>query len=562
MKQRSLVFGLLSAAALCAATTTHAADTVLRNGTIYTVNDKQPWAEALAIRDGKIVFVGSNAGAVTHIRSGTEVIDLEGLFVMPGIHDVHTHPLEANNNALAECNLKAGLAARNQLKTIRRCSKEQKGNAWVTGWGHYIEDVIRERSPAKMLDQAVPDRPAIMMEFTSHSMWVNSKALKAAGITARTPNPPGGVIVRDKKTGEPNGLLIDNVGNMIWELPLKPNRQILDLTYDGLKVGLKKLARNGITSISDARVYWTRKHHEVWQRAEREKTLTARVVMSLWAYPQFGDEQIETLEAMYSNDPGRLLKASQIKVYSDGIVSIGTAAMKRRYAYDYGLVKGNRGLNYFDQDRLTRYIARLEKTGFDFHIHAIGDRGVHEALNAIEEAGRINGSTLGRRHRLTHVELVDKADIPRFKRLGVIADFQVAGSWSNPGEYKRDTGYLIGKRANAAIPLKSIYDTGATVTLSSDYDVSTMNPFIGMQHARSRGRQKLPSMDAVVRAYTINGAYTLRQEEITGSLEVGKYADLIVLDQNLLEVKRAHIGRTRVLWTLLAGEEVFRHKEF
>ena len=541
----------------------NAADLVLHNGAIYTVNAEQPWVEAIAITDGRIVLTGSNHAVEDHIEDNTKIVDLKGRFVMPGIHDVHTHPLEANNYALGECTLTAGIPAKSQISKIKKCAARQIDGEWVTGWGHYIDDVMGTSiPPAELLDQAVPDRPAVMMEYTSHSMWVNTRALELAGITAETPDPVGGVIVKDEKTGKPNGVLVDNAGNMIWELPLKPDEQILELTYQGLLEGLDKLARNGITSIADARVYWTRGHDKVWQRAEREGTLTARVVMGLWGYPQFGDDQIETLKSMYSNDLDRLLRASQIKLYSDGVPGIGSAAMKQPYDYDYGLIPGNRGLNYFSQERMTKFIIELEKVGFDFHIHALGDRGAHESLNAIEAAAKQNGEGSKRRHRLTHLELLDKVDVPRFKQLGVIADFQVAGNWSHPVQYKREIHYMVGNRADAAIPLKSVYDTGAIINLSSDYDVSTMNPFAGMQNALTRPGEHLPDMDAVIRAYTINGAYTLRQEDRAGSLEVGKHADLIVLDQNLLDIKPNQINRTKVLWTLLAGEEVYRSSAF
>ncbi|PHR88362.1 MAG: amidohydrolase [Blastopirellula sp.] len=553
-----IVFGFL-----CFFTPVKAADLILKNGTIYTVNEDQPLAEAMAVKDGKIVFVGSNEEVEQHLKKGTKVVDLEGRFVMPGIHDVHTHPLEANNPAAASCLLTAGVKVSRQLGKIKRCARRNKSAEWVTGWGYYIDDIVGEtRPPVELLDEAVPDRPAIMMEFTSHSMWVNSKALELAKITADTPNPPGGIIVKDKKTGKPNGILIDNAGNMMKELQLKPTAELLDQAYDGLKIGLRKLASNGITSIADARVYWTRGHHKVWQRAERENVLTARVVMSLWGYPQFGDEQISTLKAMYSNEPGRLLRATQIKIYADGITGVGSAAMKQPYLYDYGFISGNRGLNYFSQERMTKYITELETVGFDFHIHTIGDRGVHEALNAVEAAAKVNKSKHDRRHRLTHVELTDKKDHPRFKQLNVIADFQVAGDWTNIANYKRDSGYLLGSRANFAIPLKSIYEAGALITLSSDYDVSTINPFVGMQNALTRKIENLPDIGTVIEAYTINGAYALRQEKTVGSLEVGKFADLVVLDQNLLEIAPNKIRNTKVLWTLLAGEEVYRHPSY
>ena len=362
-------------------------DLVLLNGAIYTVNDEQPWAEALVIEDGIITFVGLNKDAQSYINDDTKVIDLEGSFVMPGIHDVHIHPLEAFNEAISVCELENGIAIEEQLSTIEKCAKSNRDQEWVTGWGYGIEDILNTtENPAILLDQVVADRPALMMEYTSHSMWVNSKALELAGFMADTPNPPGGIIVKDPKTGQPTGMLIDNAGNMVRELLYaNPSQEMLDITYNGLLLALEELSKNGITSIADARVYWKRKHHEVWQRAASENQLTARVVLDLWAAPELGDEQIEILKSLYDNDPNSLLRASQIKMYSDGIVDVTTAAMKAPYDYSYEFTPDDRGINYFTQERITKFITDLAPVGFDFHIHAIGDRGIHEALNAIEK---------------------------------------------------------------------------------------------------------------------------------------------------------------------------------
>ncbi len=533
----------------------------LVNGTIYTVDDDQPWAEALIIENGTITFVGTDADAARYITAEMTVVDLDGYFVMPGIHDVHTHPLEAFDDSIAVCELENGIPVEAQLPTITDCAEANPDAPWVMGWGHGIDDILdTEIAPAQLLDQVVPDRPALFMEFTSHSLWANSKALEMAGFTAGSPNPPGGIIVKDPTTGEPTGLLIDNAGNIVRELAYRnPSAAQLDATYAGLLIGLEELARHGITSIADARVYWRRRHHEVWQRATAENRLTARVVLGLWAAPELGDDQIKTLKSLYDNDPDSLLRITQIKLYSDGIVDLTTAALKEPYALTYDFTVGN-GLNYFTEARLIEFITALEPVGFDFHIHAIGDRGIHEALNAIAATQDVNGT--GGRHRLTHLEVIDRADMPRFAALGVIADFQVAGEWSDPHRYETYTRELIGERSHNAIPINSLYETGATVTLSSDFDVSEMNPFVGMEHALTRSREALPNLDAVIRAYTINGAYALRQEETVGSLEVGKFADLIVLDQNLFEIAPEDIDQTTVLWTLLAGSEVYRDPSF
>jgi predicted amidohydrolase YtcJ len=562
-RRPATILGLAAVALRLTALPALSADVVMQNGAIYTVNPQQPWAEALAYTDGVIVYVGDDAGAAAFIEDGTERIDLLGRMVLPGLHDVHTHPLEAGNPAAGTCILEPGTDPERQIRIIQACAPNQIGTDWVVGWGHFVDDLLNtQRPPAEILDEAVPDHPAIIMEFTSHSMWANSKALEAAGITRDTPDPVGGIIVRDPGTGEPNGLLIDNAGDIVYSLAFERTDELLDLAYDGLLYMMEEMPSQGITSIADARVYWKRGHHEVWQRAADNNALQVRTVLGLWGYPEHDDSQIEILKSLYSDDPESLLRISQIKIYADGIPTTTTAAMKEPYDYDYGWIPGNRGLNYFDEAKMTHYVTELEKAGFDFHIHAIGDRGIHEALNAIEAAAITNGDTVDRRHRLTHLELLDAEDIPRFAELNIIADFQLAGDWTEPHEYFEFSEYALGERARNPIPIASVWETGAIVTMSSDFDVSTMNPFVAMEHALTRNGEQLPDVGAAIAAYTINSAYTLRQEDLTGSLVVGKAADLIVIDQNLFEIDPRNIDRTRVLLTLLSGIQTWRSSDF
>jgi len=244
---------------------------------------------------------------------------------------------------------------------------------------------------------------------------------------------------------------------------------------------------------------------DVWKRAEREDALTVRAVMGVWTYPHQEDNyQIDRIKSIYSNNPDSLLKFTQVKMYSDGLIESGTAKLVEPYLNDLGHGDEGKGINYFDEQRLTHYITELEKTGFDFHIHALGDGAVRESLNAIESTQITNGNA-DTRHRLTHLELIHSDDIDRFKELGVIADFQVAGEWtlSENNDYLEE---LIGvKRLADQIPVRSVYDTGAVVTLSSDYDVSSISPFVGMQHALSREHQSMPNLESVIESYTING---------------------------------------------------------
>lgn len=540
-------------------------DLVLLNGVIHTVNSAQPQAEAIAIRDGLIVFVGSNADVKAFITPATQLIDLNGRFVMPGIHDVHMHPMEAGSSVTTNCLLESGQNLENHIATLKDCAPNQQGTEVVLGGGFSIFDMFdTDRLPVEILDDAIPSRPALMLEETSHSTWANSRALADAGITAASANPVGGVIDKDPVSGQPTGLLIDNAGDMLFHRALSPKRSranLSELNFQGLLLILDEMARFGITSASDARTYWQRDHLDVWRRMERENRLTARIALGLWAYPELSDtQQIPALKALFSENPDGLLQVNQIKFYSDGIIINGTSALLAPYTETPGFT-GSTGLNYFTQQRLQQYITALEPVGFNMNIHAIGDRGVQEALNAVEGAVTAN-RVLDRRHRITHVEMVDASDIPRFAQLGVIADAQVAGDFTLPGGESDAIPFIGKQRASRLIPLGELHDAGAKITLSSDYDVSTLSPFVGMENSLKRGANSLPNIQAAIEAYTINAAFAMKQEQKVGSLEVGKEADLIVLNQNILKVKVENISNTQVLLTLLAGESVFQSSRF
>ncbi len=549
------------------------ADLILRSGAIYTASAQTPWAEAVAIDDdGVILYIGPNQGVQAFQGPATRIIDLGGRMAMPGIHDSHVHLLEANHAAAGTCLLSPGRPLASHIPLLQQCAPNQVGTDWVLGFGHSIFDLLDHLAfggapPVTILDQAIPDRPVAILEETSHSVWANSLALTAAGFGAGTPDPPGGVILRDPNTGQPNGILLDGAGEIVMDLALTPNPELQELNYQALLDGLAQMNRNGITSVVDARAYWRRGYVEAWQRAETEESLTVRAIVSLWAYPYLDDtDQIAALAAMFSNDPASKLRFSQVKIYSDGEISHTTAALLEPYlAFQ---LAGELGLEYFDQSRLTRYISELETVGFDFHIHAIGDRGVRQALDAIAAAGTANSSAAtpggaihggDRRHRLTHVELVHPDDIPRFAELGVIADIQMSSPYVEP-QHLLDNEPLLGRRRieERLWRLRDLHDAGARVVLSSDYDVGDLSPFKGMERSLTRGDQSLPDVAAAIRAYTVGAAHLMRQEDRVGSLTVGRLADLIVLDRNLFEIALSEIGSTRVLLTLLAGQEVWR----
>lgn len=538
------------------------ADLVYRNGKIYTANDEQPFAEAIAFKDGKIIFVGDNENITPYIGATTTVEDFSGKLMLPGFHDVHMHPLEAGSPIGGGCLLDGLTENPNSLKTaLQNCNLSPNANGWIMAFGHSIFAMLpldkNSRYAKAYLDDLYPNTPAVVMEETSHSVWVNSKALEVLNITATTPDPDGGHILKDASNGnEPTGILMDNAGDVALSAALVPNAAIDAQNKAGLvEYSLPLLARNGITSIVEARTYWKRNYHQIWQSIKSDGDLTCRVMLNPWLYPDDTDAfLLSNLQNLY-DEGDDLLKSRQVKVYSDGITINATAALHEPYNYSWDL-PFNKGLTYFDENRLTTMITALEDMGYDFHIHAIGDRGVTNALNAIENARNTNGD-IGARHRITHLEIVKSTDYPRFNALNVTADMQVTGPFTQPNNWS-DNNFLIGaNRSNPTIPLKDIFNANARVTLSSDWDVSSVNPFVGIQNALTRAPQNLATLEDAIKAYTINGAYVMRQEDKTGSLEVGKYADFIIIDRDVFSVATNQIKNAKVQKTYLAGEQIY-----
>jgi len=537
-------------------TNAEAATHVFKNGQIYTVNEQQEWAEAVAISNNEIIFVGSNDDVESYIDSSTKIIELSGRMMMPGFHDVHIHPIESASENTDFIINESVTNPEDYIDEISAASVAKPGTDWLIGFGHSIFTLLdaTSRSPREILDEAAPNRPVIIMEQTSHSMWVNSAALAIAGYTKDTPHPQGGWILRDEVSGEPNGILIDNAGNIVMDIAMAPTTESLQTDYNGLvEYTLPELAKYGITSISDARSFWQRDDHTTWLKADANDVLTARVAVGLWAYPSEKDEeQLADLKDLYTNNAESYLKFNQIKLYSDGIIINATSAMLSAYNIDLIGIPENKGLNYFTQARIEKYITALEPTGFDFHMHAIGDRGIREALNAVENAGSGDG-----RHRITHVEFIDPADIPRFLELNVTADAQVAGEFTNPEHWHENDELIGATRADNAVPIKSLDSAGARITLSSDWNVSPFNPFIGLQNAVTRAPQEL-TLTKAIKAYTLNGAYVMRQEDKVGSIEVGKLADFVVLDRNLFDIAEDTINKTKVDMTVFDGEIIYQ----
>ncbi len=539
---------------------TDPADLVLRHGAIYPLATDSGRVETLAIRDGRIVYAGDDRGANRLIGGRTAVLELHGRMVLPAFRDTHLHPSEGAG--LGECRFDALKTREAVLDSLRHCAAGHPEWPWVRGRGWQLP-VFPEANPRKeWLDAIVSDRPVFLMAADGHSAWVNSKALRVAGITRTTGDPPNGRIERDARTHEPSGTLRERAVDLVA-------KQLPPRTQEELRAGLLRalqLANTyGITALHDAAA--GPPLLEAYASLDSAGQLTARVVVAIEVDAAGGPEQIDSLRSWRGRFPGRrLYSPSAAKIFVDGVIEAKTAALLAPYR-DGGGRSGEPNLSPAALDTL---VAAIDAAGFQVHQHAIGDRAVRMALDALEFARRHNGPR-DARPIIAHLELIDPADIPRFAALGVIPSFQPL--WAYADDYiTRLTEPVLGpERARWLYPIGSVARTGAHLAAGSDWSVSSMNPLEAIQVAVTRRAPEAPAGPAwipeevvdlrtILTAYTVGGAYAAGEEVTKGTLEIGKEADLIVLDQDLYRIPVTQIHSSKVLLTLLAGREVWRDR--
>ena len=540
---------LLAAGALLLGTAAYADTIVLRGARMLTMDDSKPEAKAIALVDGKIAAVGSDADVEPFLK-GARVYDLPGdALVLPGFQDSHNHLIwsaaQAEDISLTDVSDEAGLRA--AIEPVMAALPE---NAWLRGGGWSVA-VYKEPSAA-VLDKITGNRPAWFEDVDGHSGWANSAALKAAGINANTKDPEGGRIDRDAE-GNPTGMLRENAMALVADLlPDYPDSQV----DAGLAKAQAEAIGYGITAIIDPSAEdWMLKGY---QRADAEEKLKLRVeaAVKVEAGNESLDGSVIRLKNTYS---GPHLEVTSIKLFVDGVIETGTAALLEAY-----VGSNSSGELLFTQEQLNEIAISADAIGLQLHAHAIGDRDVRAALNAFEAAQDANGKR-DSRHQITHLELVDPTDIPRFKELGVIANIQAL--WAYPDTYIVDlTQPKIGpERSEWLYPFGALKQAGATIAGSSDWSVSSMNPLEAIQTGVTRQdiadpddavltpQHKLGVMD-MLRAYTINGAYAAFDEEESGTLTPGKRADVVVLDKDVTEIAPTEIATAKVLLTLIDGE--------
>jgi predicted amidohydrolase YtcJ len=535
------------------------ADLILRGATVHTVDAARRPAQAVAIESGRIAAVGDTNEVEGLRRPATRVVDLAGGMVLPAFQDAHCH-LGSSGHATTLCALEETDDADAHLRRIAAYREAHPDRDWVVGSGWSMSDFPGGTPSAAALDAVVPDRPAVLTNRDYHGAWVNSRALELAGVTAATPDPAGGRIERDEH-GAPMGTLQEQAMHLVLDLAPAPSHAD---RVAGIRAAVAYYHRLGITACQDAKVdpEWQAAYEELARAGE----LGLRVRGALEWDVGRGDEQIsELVERRRSGTVGRLA-CGNVKFFHDGVVENRTAAMLDPYLDADGRATDEYGIDMYTRADLQRFARLCDAEGFGVHIHTIGDRAVWESLDAIEAAIRTNGRR-DARHQLAHVQFAHPDDLPRFRGLGVIAN--VTPLWARLEAYVAEmTLPFVSERAGSGMyPFASIVRAGGALAFGSDWSVSTPDPLQQLATAVARrdplGSAEEPLLPAerldlgtAIAAHTIGAAHACGLDAVTGSIEPGKLADLVVLDRDLFTVAPSAFLDVRVLATLVEGEVV------
>ena len=554
-----------------AGTSVHAqaagADFVFHNGPVYTVDSRNPWARAVAVKGAEIAYVGDDAGAKAFIGPDTRVIDLQGRMLLPGFVEAHIHP--ALGSTLSR-GIDLQLDTAPDILAKLRAHKDDLIDGVIRGFG-WRYSAFPPTGPRKQdIDAIWPDTPALLAAIDGHSAWVNSKTLALAGITRDTPDPNPGFsyFARDPNTGEPTGWVVEVPA--ILQVLAKAMPFTPDYIAESLDEWLPKASAAGITSLFDAglQIVPDDVGFRYYTDLAKAGALPFRVVGSYYhVNPEV--DPVPIILDLKRRFQSEFVSASVLKLNMDGVDAARTAAMLQPYA-DKPDISGNTLLTPALVNDIVR---RADAEGLDIHVHSIGDRATRLTLDAFEAAMAVNPKR-DRRHTIAHCQHVDDADLPRFAKLGVIAEF--SAQWAVPDVYwSQVTSVRWGRaRADTMYRAGSILRSGARVSFGTDWpaasNYSTYKPLEAIEVAVTRceigtkGQTPLPPQDEritlheAIYANTMAASYQIRLDHKVGSIEVGKLADLIVLDGNLFDIKPHEIHQAKVILTLMNGQ--LRHE--
>ena len=540
-----------------------AADLIVLNGSIVTMDPLTPRVEALAVRRGRVVALGTDAEIKRLGDSGTEVIDASGRMILPGFQDTHIHLQDSGQAFAQNANLEAPRTTDELVGAVKTFGDAHSGE-WVNGVGWYTGIFTDANLTRAVLDRAVLDRPSFILASDGHNACLNSKACELLGLVKGVEDPFNGHFVLDEN-GVPTGMLHEDA--LDWARERMPHLSDEDYA-DGIRFGQALANRHGITGVLDASV--GERHARVYARMEARSELTVRVRATAKVEPfEATGAALARVSALRAKHHSEMFHIHSAKFFLDGVLENRTAAMISDYSDAIG---GNAPL-MFSHPQILELFTAFDAARFQIHVHVIGDMAVRAALDGLEAARNVNGPWPSL-HQLAHVQCIDPADIPRFHELGAMANIQALWARHEPSVTDVALPMVGEERGKWMYAFRSLIDAGASYALSSDWGVSTLNPFEIMETAVTRQPPARPNTHPVfvleqrmtrqeaLKGYTTFAAAAAWRSIDTGSLSVGKYADLIVLDRDILTCDLYDIGATQVLLTLLAGREVYRDPGF
>jgi predicted amidohydrolase YtcJ len=540
------------------------ADIVIRGGRVYTVDEAQPWAEAVAIRGDRISWIGDEAGAAEHIGPDTVMIEADGGSVLPGIIDSHNH-VRMGGSADTSLDLHGAATLAEVHERIAGWLREHPDAAWIDANGLSYEAIPGGGMPSsEHIDELVTGgRPAIVLTYDAHNAVLNRSGLARFGITRATEQVPFGIVEKDPTTGEPTGLIgdfavmgLERAGQAALAAVLPGHSR--ENQYQSLLRNLDLAISLGITTVVEPQN--SLDDLQLFARASDEGRLRPRVVAALFHPPWTTDEDLDAFADASRTYADDRFRAGPIKLYVDDVVEPHTAAFFEPYATEPMTL----GETFYEPDAFRDLITKLDARGFQTFTHAMGDRGIRTVLDAHQHARAVNG-VRDVRHQLVHVECPHPDDIPRFFELGLVACMQPRHWGPDIAEVWRTA---VGpERERRAAPFRSLAENGVTLAFSSDWDVAEMDPLVGIFSALTRadlrgehawGVEQTVDLPTAIRAYTMGGAFANHCDADRGSITPGKHADLIVLSEDLFGLEPTAMLEARVVTTIVGGEVQFR----
>ena len=540
-----------------------APDLIVTNGDIVTMDPLTPRVAALAISAGRIAALGSAEEIASLAGPDTKVIDAGGRLVLPGFQDTHLHLQDSGFEYGKNANLD-GCETVEALQAVLREWAAGTDAEWVNGVGWYSGIFTEHNLTRQVLDEVVADRPCYILASDGHNACMNTKACELLGIAKGITDPPGGHFVLDAD-GVPTGLLYEDA--IDWAKERMPAPSDEDFA-DGVRFAQAHANSHGITGVLDASV--NERHARVYRSLEAAGELSVRICATAKVLPEEDTAKaLARVEALRRENDTEMYRIHSAKFFLDGVFENRTAVMIDDYSDEAG---GNYPL-MFDYEQVKELFTAFDAARFQIHVHAIGDGAVRAALDGMETARKANGAWPSL-HQIAHIQAIHPDDIPRFHELGVVANIQTLWARNEPSVTDCAAPMMGPERTKYMYAFRSLIDAGAPYALSSDWGVSTLNPFKIMETAITRQPRKrksnvepfLPEQrltrEQCVKGYTTHAAEAAWRARDTGSLSVGKYADVIILDRDIFDCDVYEIGDTQVLLTLLGGKEVHRAENF